>query len=86
MRQGAIGCRTPLFLSVSGTSVENDHLVAQAGVAVIGVAALPEHSQRTWLRTYCRSALATRLAPCDTMSDPAFSTGQIAFNSRPVEV
>ncbi|MGY6215326.1 GlcG/HbpS family heme-binding protein [Methylolobus aquaticus] len=34
-------------LGVSGSSVENDHLVAQAGVEVIGVAALPDHPWRT---------------------------------------
>jgi uncharacterized protein GlcG (DUF336 family) len=34
-------------IGVSGSSVENDHLVAQAGVEVIGVAALPDHPWRT---------------------------------------
>ena len=39
MLVGAIG--------VSGSSVENDGAVAKAGVAVLGVAELPEHPWRT---------------------------------------
>ena len=34
-------------IGVSGSSVENDHLVAKAGVEVIGVTDLPEHPWRT---------------------------------------
>ena len=34
-------------IGVSGSSVENDHQVAEAGVKVIGVADLPEHPWRT---------------------------------------
>lgn len=34
-------------IGVSGSSVENDHAVAQAGVKVIGVSDLPEHPWRT---------------------------------------
>jgi uncharacterized protein GlcG (DUF336 family) len=34
-------------VGVSGSSVENDHLVALAGVRVIGVSDLPEHPWRT---------------------------------------
>jgi uncharacterized protein GlcG (DUF336 family) len=34
-------------IGVSGSSVENDHLVAQAAVQVIGVSELPEHPWRT---------------------------------------
>lgn len=34
-------------IGVSGSSVENDHAVAEAGVAVIGVSDLPEHPWRT---------------------------------------
>ncbi|SFK35070.1 GlcG/HbpS family heme-binding protein [Methylocapsa palsarum] len=34
-------------VGVSGSSVENDHAVAQAGVAVIGVSDLPAHPWRT---------------------------------------
>lgn len=34
-------------VGVSGSSVENDHAVAQAGVAVVGVSDLPEHPWRT---------------------------------------
>lgn len=34
-------------IGVSGSSVENDHQVASAGVAVIGVSDLPEHPWRT---------------------------------------
>jgi uncharacterized protein GlcG (DUF336 family) len=34
-------------IGVSGSSVENDHLVARAGVEVIGVADLPAHPWRT---------------------------------------
>jgi len=34
-------------IGVSGSSVENDHLVAQAGVAVVGVSDLPSHPWRT---------------------------------------
>lgn len=34
-------------IGVSGSSVENDHLVAQAGAEVIGVTALPDHPWRT---------------------------------------
>ena len=34
-------------IGVSGSSVENDEAVAKAGVAVLGVAALPEHPWRT---------------------------------------
>lgn len=34
-------------IGVSGSSVENDHLVASAGVAVIGISALPTHPWRT---------------------------------------
>jgi len=32
---------------VSGSSVENDHAVAEAGVKVLGVSELPEHPWRT---------------------------------------
>ncbi|PKM11592.1 MAG: glycolate utilization protein [Gammaproteobacteria bacterium HGW-Gammaproteobacteria-3] len=34
-------------IGVSGSSVENDHQVARAGVAVIGLSDLPEHPWRT---------------------------------------
>jgi len=34
-------------IGVSGSSVENDHQVAKAGVKVIGVTDLPEHPWRT---------------------------------------
>lgn len=34
-------------IGVSGSSVENDHAVAQAGVDVLGVSALPQHPWRT---------------------------------------
>lgn len=34
-------------IGVSGSSVENDHAVAQAGVATLGVCDLPEHPWRT---------------------------------------
>src|SRR5690606_28998713 len=34
-------------VGVSGSSVENDHAVAEAGVKVVGVANLPEHPWRT---------------------------------------
>ncbi|WP_026607894.1 GlcG/HbpS family heme-binding protein [Methylocapsa acidiphila] len=34
-------------IGVSGSSVENDHAVAQAGVVPIGVSDLPEHPWRT---------------------------------------
>ncbi len=34
-------------IGVSGSSVENDHAVAQAGVATLGVGALPAHPWRT---------------------------------------
>jgi uncharacterized protein GlcG (DUF336 family) len=34
-------------IGVSGSSVENDHAVAAAGVAVIGVSDLPAHPWRT---------------------------------------
>ena len=34
-------------IGVSGSSVENDEAVAKAGVAVLGVAELPEHPWRT---------------------------------------
>ena len=34
-------------IGVSGSSVENDHKVAQAGVDVLGVCDLPEHPWRT---------------------------------------
>jgi Uncharacterized protein, possibly involved in utilization of glycolate and propanediol len=34
-------------IGVSGSSVENDHKVAEAGVAVLGVAELPAHPWRT---------------------------------------
>ncbi|WP_395667269.1 heme-binding protein [Methylocella sp.] len=34
-------------IGVSGSSVENDHMVAAAGVAVLGVSELPEHPWRT---------------------------------------
>mgnify|MGYP003345717250 CR=1 FL=1 len=34
-------------IGVSGSSVENDHAVAQAGVAPIGVCDLPQHPWRT---------------------------------------
>jgi uncharacterized protein GlcG (DUF336 family) len=34
-------------IGVSGSSVENDHQVAQAGVGVIGLCDLPEHPWRT---------------------------------------
>ena len=34
-------------IGVSGSSVENDHLVAKAGVAVVGLSDLPSHPWRT---------------------------------------
>ena len=34
-------------IGVSGSSVENDHTVAEAGVKVLGVSDLPEHPWRT---------------------------------------
>jgi uncharacterized protein GlcG (DUF336 family) len=34
-------------IGVSGSSVENDHKVAAAGVKVVGVSDLPEHPWRT---------------------------------------
>lgn len=34
-------------IGVSGDTVENDHIVAQAGVEVIGVCDLPKHPWRT---------------------------------------
>jgi uncharacterized protein GlcG (DUF336 family) len=34
-------------IGVSGSSVENDDLVAKAGVEVIGLSDLPEHPWRT---------------------------------------
>jgi uncharacterized protein GlcG (DUF336 family) len=34
-------------IGVSGSSVENDHLVAQAGAKVLGVTDLPDHPWRT---------------------------------------
>ena len=34
-------------IGVSGSSVENDHAVAQAGGGAIGVCDLPEHPWRT---------------------------------------
>src|SRR5512137_172517 len=34
-------------IGVSGSSVENDHIVAEAGVKVIGVSDLPAHPWRT---------------------------------------
>ena len=34
-------------IGVSGSSVENDHAVAEAGVKVLGVSELPEHPWRT---------------------------------------
>lgn len=34
-------------VGVSGSSVDNDHAVASAGVATLGVAELPEHPWRT---------------------------------------
>ncbi len=34
-------------MGVSGSTVENDHLVAKAGVETIGVHDLPEHPWRT---------------------------------------
>ncbi|MGZ8192613.1 MAG: GlcG/HbpS family heme-binding protein [Methylobacter sp.] len=34
-------------IGVSGGTVENDHLVAQAGVKVVGVCDLPQHPWRT---------------------------------------
>jgi len=34
-------------IGVSGSSVENDHQVAKAGVEVIGVSDLPAHPWRT---------------------------------------
>ena len=34
-------------IGVSGSSVENDHMVAEAGVKVLGVSELPEHPWRT---------------------------------------
>ena len=34
-------------IGVSGSSVENDHKVAEAGVEVLGVSELPEHPWRT---------------------------------------
>ncbi|MGH8491057.1 MAG: GlcG/HbpS family heme-binding protein [Gammaproteobacteria bacterium] len=36
-----------LMIGVSGSSVENDHLVAKAGVEVIGLSDLPAHPWRT---------------------------------------
>ena len=42
--------RTACWLAlsgVSGSSVENDHAVAEAGVKVLGVSELPEHPWRT---------------------------------------
>ncbi len=34
-------------VGVSGSAVENDHAVAQAGVAVVGLSDLPDHPWRT---------------------------------------
>jgi len=34
-------------IGVSGSSVENDHIVAKAGVEVVGLCDLPEHPWRT---------------------------------------
>jgi uncharacterized protein GlcG (DUF336 family) len=34
-------------IGVSGSTVDNDHKVAEAGVKVLGVAELPEHPWRT---------------------------------------
>jgi uncharacterized protein GlcG (DUF336 family) len=34
-------------IGVSGSSVENDHKAAEAGVKVLGVSELPEHAWRT---------------------------------------
>jgi len=34
-------------IGVSGSTVENDHIVAEAGVATLGVHELPEHPWRT---------------------------------------
>jgi uncharacterized protein GlcG (DUF336 family) len=34
-------------IGVSGSSVENDHAVAMAGVGVVGVCDLPAHPWRT---------------------------------------
>ncbi|PTL35235.1 glycolate utilization protein [Candidatus Methylomirabilis limnetica] len=34
-------------IGVSGSSVENDHLVAKAGVEIVGLSDLPEHPWRT---------------------------------------
>jgi hypothetical protein len=34
-------------IGVSGSTVENDHAVAQAGVSVVGVSDLPAHPWRT---------------------------------------
>jgi uncharacterized protein GlcG (DUF336 family) len=34
-------------IGVSGSTVENDHIVAEAGVKVLGVTELPEHPWRT---------------------------------------
>ena len=34
-------------IGVSGSTVENDHAVAQAGVKVVGVSDLPAHPWRT---------------------------------------
>jgi uncharacterized protein GlcG (DUF336 family) len=34
-------------IGVSGSIVENDHKVAEAGVRVLGVTELPEHPWRT---------------------------------------
>ncbi len=34
-------------IGVSGSSVENDHIVAMAGVDIVGLADLPEHPWRT---------------------------------------
>ncbi len=36
-----------VLIGVSGVSVENDHLVAKAGVAVVGMSDLPSHPWRT---------------------------------------
>jgi len=34
-------------IGVSGSAVENDHAVAEAGVKVVGMSELPEHPWRT---------------------------------------
>jgi uncharacterized protein GlcG (DUF336 family) len=34
-------------IGVSGSSVENDHIVAEAGARAVGLSDLPEHPWRT---------------------------------------